>query len=801
MRQIGVVSVLALAAACGATPSLAAEPPSCQVLDNAFPQPGRAGGGENAYRPLPVFAPIRSQAGAPGTLSLSISVDHVSSSTAGYPGEVYVGNYQVTDIPVFRQQVGANTSLQVIRPEDGKVFGISNLCLNSPDFGFNGTQWSLVQGDTLDVMFQSRLDYVGNTDVNLPVNGGVPCRSSNLHTHGLLVSPYHPQKAGEGPYGDYVLDVTQPRHSFDFGTDTDNCGTQLGDIVHHNHGVTDLPLHYDTLIPGQPGVNSLASGEHPSGLFWYHAHPHGFSRQQISGGTTGAITIGALTDYACPEGDGQPGSCTITNANIRLMELKDAQLVAAGSGWGTIHGPESNLCAPTGGTRNGECQGTEGNTGPTKWVFTINGVEFPVAKVAAGKMEIWRIVNASQGMTYSLSLIEAGGTNGHAALPFQVLAKDGVSLAQPDGHAITRTQLLVMPASRVEIAIPAPANGGTYILHNSVAQTGDNGYGDIWPEVDLARFTWAKPDTQAQVEALQNPAPVKLASAATSTPIPHVEKIVQGQKGACTFVPGDKRVVYFLHRFVHTLGGGNGDTGGGKSGLLPQTNEVFGLIAGIQHANGSMDFYSDKGDPVLHDVKQVWSKGVHDGDLAFPAFGHNDWGTICTVKGNVESWQLINYTGEDHNFHIQQSKFTLDPNGEFQYPLPGLDAPKYTRETDAEVRDFSDPYVLSYNDTVPVPRGQSACAADPSSPGCNGKTTKECSGSPTDPACTRPGEVGIIMDFSRAEQVGTFVYHCHIMEHEDGGMMAMVRVLCPTGDASCASQVAQTAICKPSAND
>jgi hypothetical protein len=44
--------------------------------------------------------------------------------------------------------------------------------------------------------------------------------------------------------------------------------------------------------------------------------------------------------------------------------------------------------------------------------------------------------------------------------------------------------------------------------------------------------------------------------------------------------------------------------------------------------------------------------------------------------------------------------------------------------------------------------------------------------------------------------VGTFVYHCHILEHEDGGMMAQISVLCPLGDASCAAQQAVENICR-----
>jgi hypothetical protein len=32
------------------------------------------------------------------------------------------------------------------------------------------------------------------------------------------------------------------------------------------------------------------------------------------------------------------------------------------------------------------------------------------------------------------------------------------------------------------------------------------------------------------------------------------------------------------------------------------------------------------------------------------------------------------------------------------------------------------------------------------------------------------------MDFRDPNSVGTFIYHCHLLEHEDGGMMGIIRV-------------------------
>jgi FtsP/CotA-like multicopper oxidase with cupredoxin domain len=37
--------------------------------------------------------------------------------------------------------------------------------------------------------------------------------------------------------------------------------------------------------------------------------------------------------------------------------------------------------------------------------------------------------------------------------------------------------------------------------------------------------------------------------------------------------------------------------------------------------------------------------------------------------------------------------------------------------------------------------------------------------------------VKVLMDFTDPIIVGTFVFHCHLLEHEDGGMMAKIQVV------------------------
>ena len=83
-----------------------------------------------------------------------------------------------------------------------------------------------------------------------------PCMDmTNLHFHGLTVSPDAPQ--------DDVLDMM----------------ATPGQV-----------LHYNVQIPK----------DHPPGLYWYHTHPHGESYQQALDGMSGALVIEGIESYFPP---------------------------------------------------------------------------------------------------------------------------------------------------------------------------------------------------------------------------------------------------------------------------------------------------------------------------------------------------------------------------------------------------------------------------------------------------------------------------------------------------------------------
>ncbi|WP_407147107.1 multicopper oxidase family protein [Bradyrhizobium sp. ORS 86] len=116
-----------------------------------------------------------------------------------------------------------------------------------------------------------------------------------------------------------------------------------------------------------------------------------------------------------------------------------------------------------------------------------------------------------------------------------------------------------------------------------------------------------------------------------------------------------------------------------------------------------------------------------DGNTPRPFDPQSDIPDIVVRQGDVEDWIIENRSMELHDFHIHQIHFQL--------------------------RDWSgiavnEPFL---RDTVNVPY-------------YNGRMLKYPS-------------VRLRMDFRDPNIVGTFVYHCHVLEHEDGGMMGRIKVV------------------------
>jgi FtsP/CotA-like multicopper oxidase with cupredoxin domain len=122
-----------------------------------------------------------------------------------------------------------------------------------------------------------------------------------------------------------------------------------------------------------------------------------------------------------------------------------------------------------------------------------------------------------------------------------------------------------------------------------------------------------------------------------------------------------------------------------------------------------------------------------DGQTPVPFDPASTTPDIEVRQGDVEDWIIENRSTELHAFHIHQLHFML---------MDWSGAP------------VNEPFL---RDTVNVPYYADRMLHYPS--------------------------VRLRMDFRNPNTVGTFVYHCHLLEHEDGGMMGTVRVL-PRDDGS-----------------
>jgi FtsP/CotA-like multicopper oxidase with cupredoxin domain len=118
---------------------------------------------------------------------------------------------------------------------------------------------------------------------------------------------------------------------------------------------------------------------------------------------------------------------------------------------------------------------------------------------------------------------------------------------------------------------------------------------------------------------------------------------------------------------------------------------------------------------------------TNDGETPKPFDPQSDTPDIVVKQGDVEDWIIENRSTELHDFHIHQLHFQL---------------------LDWSGIAVNEPFL---RDTVNVPYYNGRMLQYPS--------------------------VRLRMDFRDPNIVGTFVYHCHVLEHEDGGMMGMIRVL------------------------
>jgi len=120
-------------------------------------------------------------------------------------------------------------------------------------------------------------------------------------------------------------------------------------------------------------------------------------------------------------------------------------------------------------------------------------------------------------------------------------------------------------------------------------------------------------------------------------------------------------------------------------------------------------------------------------------FDNNNPPAVITTQGSVEHWNVQNIAQENHEFHQHQIHFLVLSQDNYEIN----DNPQ-NAAMNGQFADMIEVPFWTGKKNVPLPTAQ------------------------------------LLMDF-RGPDIGDFVYHCHILSHEDLGMMAIERVCPATG--------------------
>ena len=620
---------------------------------------------------------------------------------------------------------------------------------------YGGVRWALQQGDALKLRLVNRLPKQNPVEVDHssdPGGANLPLNLTNIHTHGLIV-PARAATLKDPTFGDYIfVQIYNPAN-----------GTPM-----------PLPSHQDgSIVRGFADYRIDIPANHPSGLFWFHPHVHGITLNQVSGGLAGIISIGQAGDYA----RGDLFGAKFPESQVRYLTLKDMQVLAAGTiqfqngpanvtAGQVLYQEDPTFCAQYPATpaevRQGSCPGAnntadEGNnyTGG-RWYWSVNGQVYPTINMTSPDGELWRLTNASGSATYDLQL-----SNDQTQTPMimQLISVDGVSIDVPPGTApgtmvtlggarfkivscpppppagytstpVCVSQFAMMPSSRAELWVTyrdakgniiPPPKGATGTFKTVGLTTGPAG--DSWPAVDLAAvaFNQSGPRqlTAYALDIIGDALAANRPTGIFSAPNPYAK--AAPVPANCAALPaGHHRRIFF--------------------GLVDPFNNpnVFGLGYEEVDARGAV---------------------VPGSQIPVTTFNPGTI-TVCLPLGAGqkpvrETWELVNLATENHNFHIHQTKFRFVQTAA---PANSPLAPVLDPSVGGGIMEDNVPLVIATANTPEVAKLQNGyCTIDQWHNG-------QCTFKP------------VIVDIPFS-QLGEFVFHCHILDHEDGGMMAKMQVV------------------------
>jgi L-ascorbate oxidase len=534
----------------------------------------------------------------------------------------------------------------------------------------------------------------------------------------------------------------------DMHPDVPHCfnGTNL-----HAHGLWVSPTGNsdNVLLSINPGVSFQYEynipPDHPAGTFWYHSHRHGSTALQVSSGVAGALIIrgdrlptpaehGDI-DTLLKNRDGTP----LAERILVLQQIQYACLDAAGN----IKVEKDSagnviawICDP------GDVGGIElyadknhNGFGPGSWnqsgrYTSINGLVLPTFKAKAGAIERWRLIHAGVRDTIALQFYK---------LKPQAATIERLTAASADAfigenctgdplpyRVIASDGLTMSAAQRVTVDTLQPGYRSDALV--------------VFAEA--GRYCVVNAAIAAPASVTRSAVPRRLLGMVEVTPgapVANIDNYVVDSLVAAAqrSMPANVRAA-----IVTDL-----KNGFRLTRFTPHPDVTDAEVKGQQYLTFFIDTSTD-------DTKFEVSSAPFDQPFEPKQYDPNRVDRILSL-GSADEWQLQSRFAS-HPFHIHVNPFQvvkiLDPNG----------------------KDVSAPDAVDNADGQPP---------DPQYPGLKGvwKDTLWVKSLIPPPASYPKGVYTIVIRTRYERYIGEFVLHCHILDHEDQGMMQNVRIDLPDG--------------------
>ncbi|WP_372742552.1 multicopper oxidase family protein [Neptunomonas sp.] len=522
-----------------------------------------------------------------------------------------------------------------------------------------------------------------------------------------------------------VHDMNEP-HCFN--------GTNL-----HTHGLWVNPAGNgdNVLLSINPGVKFEyeynVPSDHPAGTFWYHTHRHGSTALQVSSGMAGALII---------RGDRLPTETGNGDIDTLLTPFLERTLVMQQIQYACRTKPTAQ--DPNGKIKqdaNGRYICDPGDVGviedydqfgPGTWpasgrYTSINGLVLPTFEAVQGKIERWRMIHAGVRDTISVQFFKVRSNKSAAAY-------DKIKSATEEKNLITNN-CSTEPLPYTLIAADGLTMGAGHQVDLATWQPGYR-YDAlvVFPEAGEYCVVDASGPESATVNGLEvGGRLLGFVNASTGTAVTDIKSYVTEvllDQADRVMPDGIKaQVMSDLHdgmKFTH---------------FIPHADVAASEVTGKQELTFNIDVTNpsqgvkfEVGNTLNTDDAQPYDPNRIDRKL---------------VLGTVDEWVMQSHF-VSHPFHIHVNPFQvveiLDPNGKDVSALDSVD--DYGGSIDPQYAGLKD----VWKDTLWI------------------KSVKQGKD-------YVPYTIKVRTRYQR--YIGEFVLHCHILDHEDQGMMQNVAVVLP----------------------